>query len=88
MVLICQPLNIVLSNYQTIGVNRSWLESLSVGVGMCGRAEMAFVLISLGLTVGVFDAHVFSVLIFTAFLLNLFTPVGLLACTAPLRRKN
>ncbi len=64
----------------------SWLESFSVGVGMCGRAEMAFVLIALGLSVGVFDAAVFSVLIFTAFLLNLFTPAGLFACTALIRR--
>jgi len=64
----------------------SWLESLSVGVGMCGRAEMAFVLSSLGLTMGVFDAEVFSILIFTAFLLNLFTPLGLHACMAVLRR--
>lgn len=66
----------------------SWLESLSVGVGMCGRAEMAFVLISLGLALGVFDANVFSVLIFTAFLLNLFTPAALHACMAALRRNN
>ena len=64
----------------------SWLESLSVGVGMCGRAEMAFVLMSLGLSLGVLDANVFSILVFSAFLLNLFTPAGLLACTAPLRR--
>ncbi len=64
----------------------SWLESLSVGVGMCGRAEMAFVLISLGLTMGVFDTDVFTVLIFTAFLLNLFTPAGLVACISALRR--
>ncbi len=66
----------------------SWLESLSVGVGMCGRAEMAFVLISLGLTLGVFDAHVFSVLVFSAFLLNLFTPAALYACVHALRRQN
>jgi Kef-type K+ transport system membrane component KefB len=66
----------------------SWLESLSVGVGMCGRAEMAFVLISLGLTMGVFDSNVFSILIFSAFLLNLFTPAGLHTCIAALRRKE
>lgn len=65
-------------------INMSWAESLCVGVGMCGRAEMAFVLISLGLSVGLFDASVFSVLIFTAFLLNLFTPIALLLCTKAL----
>lgn len=66
----------------------TWLESLSVGVGMCGRAEMAFVLTSLGLTLGVIDAKVFSVLIFTAFLLNLFTPAALVACAGMLRRRG
>jgi Kef-type K+ transport system membrane component KefB len=66
----------------------SWLESLSVGVGMCGRAEMAFVLSSLGLTLGILDAYVFSVLIFSAFLLNLFTPLGLLACVAAIKRRG
>ena len=55
----------------------SWRESLEVGVGMCGRAEMAFVLAALGLSLGVLDARAFSALIFTAFLLNLFTPLGL-----------
>jgi len=64
----------------------TWLESLTVGVGMCGRAEMAFVLTSMAFSLGVFDAEVFSVLIFTAFLLNLFTPVGLLGCVRLLRR--
>lgn len=64
----------------------SWLESLSIGVGMCGRAEMAFVLTSMGLTLGVFDARVFSVMIFTAFLLNLFTPAGLVVCVSALKR--
>lgn len=67
-------------------IKMSWLESLTVGVGMCGRAEMAFVLTSLGLTLGVLDVKVFSILIFTAFLLNLFTPAGLLACSYLLRR--
>lgn len=69
-------------------LDMSWMEALTVGIGMCGRAEMAFVLIAMGLTLGVFDAQVFSVLIFTAFLLNLFTPAGLLACASALRRKG
>lgn len=66
----------------------SWPESLSIGVGMCGRAEMAFVLTSLGLSLGVFDAYVFSILIFTAFLLNLFTPAALLVCAKHLKRNH
>ena len=59
----------------------SWAESITVGVGMCGRAEMAFVLASLGLSIGAIDETAFSVLIFTTFLLNLITPVGLKACS-------
>lgn len=59
----------------------TWIESLTVGVGMCGRGEVAFVLSSLGLTLGAIDAQTFSILIFTTFLLNLITPLGLKACS-------
>lgn len=55
----------------------SKLESLGVGVGMCGRAEMAFILAALGLNLGVFDERIFSIIIFSTFLLNLATPVAL-----------
>ncbi|NKB70118.1 MAG: hypothetical protein GKR89_23845 [Candidatus Latescibacteria bacterium] len=57
-----------------------WREALTVGVGMCGRAEMAFILASLALAQGAIDQNIFSVLIFTAFLLNLFTPLALKGC--------
>lgn len=69
-------------------IKMSWPESLTVGVGMCGRGGMAFALTSMGLTLGVYDANVFSVLIFTAFLMNLFTPTGLVACITALRREK
>lgn len=59
-------------------------EALTVGVGMCGRAEMAFILSSLALAQGAIDQPVFTALIFTAFLLNLFTPLGLKRCAAML----
>ena len=52
-------------------------EALTVGVGMCGRAELAFILASLALAQGAIGQSVFSVLIFTAFVLNLFTPLAL-----------
>ncbi len=55
-------------------------EALAVGVGMCGRAEMAFVLASLALAQGAIDQAVFTILILTAFLLNLFTPLALKGC--------
>ena len=55
-------------------------EALAVGVGMCGRAEMAFILASLALAQGAIDQTIFTALIFTAFLLNLFTPLSLKGC--------
>jgi Kef-type K+ transport system membrane component KefB len=55
-------------------------EALTVGIGMCGRAELAFILASLALAQGAIEPAVFSVVIFTAFLLNLFTPLGLKGC--------
>ena len=65
----------------------SWVESLAGGVGMCGRAEMAFVLSALGLSMGAIDAEVFSILIFTSFLLNLLASAGLARCAALMKRE-
>ena len=56
-------------------------EALTVGVGMCGRAELAFILASLALAQGAVTPTVFSVLIFTAFVLNLFTTMALKGCS-------
>jgi Kef-type K+ transport system membrane component KefB len=56
------------------------VEALTVGVGMCGRAEIAFIVASLALAQGAIDQASFTVLIFTAFLLNLFTPLALKGC--------
>lgn len=55
-------------------------EALTVGVGMCGRAELAFILASLALAQGAVDQSIFTALIFTAFVLNLFTPMALKGC--------
>ncbi|NKB37125.1 MAG: hypothetical protein GKR93_08105 [Gammaproteobacteria bacterium] len=60
-------------------------EALTVGVGMCGRAEMAFILAALALAQGAIDQPVFTVLILTAFTLNLFTPMALKGCAALLK---
>lgn len=62
-------------------------EALTVGVGMCGRAEIAFILASLALAQGAIDQSSFSALIFTAFLLNLFTPLALKGCAFMLEGK-
>ncbi len=62
-------------------------EALTVGVGMCGRAEIAFILAALALAQGAIDKPVFSALIFTAFILNLFTPLALKGCAVLLEGK-
>jgi Kef-type K+ transport system membrane component KefB/Trk K+ transport system NAD-binding subunit len=62
-------------------------EALTVGVGMCGRAEIAFILASLALAQGAIDQTAFTALIFTAFLLNLFTPLALKGCAVMLEGK-
>lgn len=64
----------------------SWLESLSVGVGMCGRAEMAYVIAALGFKLGAFDNNVLSAMIFVTFLVNIFTSVGLKLCAPGLHK--
>ncbi len=68
-------------------LNLSWIESFTVGVGMCGRAEMAFILASLAYTQNIIDKAVFSILIFTAFLLNLITPTLLKVCAMLLKKE-
>jgi len=60
-------------------------EALTVGVGMCGRAELAFILASLALAQQAIDQPIFTALIFTAFLLNLFTPLALKGCAVMLQ---
>ena len=64
----------------------SWLESFSVGAGMCGRAEMAYVIAALGFQLGAFDARVLSVMIFVTFLVNIFTSAGLKLCAPGLHK--
>ena len=54
---------------------------------MCGRAEIAFILASLALVQGAIDQTAFTTLIFTAFVLNLFTPLALKGCAELLQGK-
>ena len=67
-------------------LNFSWTESVAVGVGMCGRAEMAYVIAALGFQIGAFDARVLSIMIFVTFLVNIVTSVGLKLCAPELLR--
>lgn len=66
----------------------SWVEALSVGIGMCGRAEMAFILASIGLSTGAIDGQVFSILLLVTFLLNLFASSGLTACARAMKTRG
>ena len=69
-------------------IGMPWREALTVGVGMCGRAEMAFILAALALAQGVIGQETFTILIFTAFLLNLFTPLALKGCSVLLEGRG
>ncbi len=64
----------------------SRMESLTIGVGMMGRAEMAFVLASIGFHMEIISSEVFSILLFTTFLLNLLTILGLKVCALKLAK--
>lgn len=77
---VCAVGQILSAGFMARLLNFSWMESAAVGIGMCARAEMAVILASLGLTMGVLDTKIFSILIFTTFLLNMITPVGLKIC--------
>ncbi|MCH7531046.1 MAG: cation:proton antiporter [Gemmatimonadetes bacterium] len=72
---------IVSAGGMALRIGLSAREALTVGVGMCGRAELAFILAALALAQGAIDSSIFSVLIFTAFVLNLFTPLALKGCS-------
>jgi Kef-type K+ transport system membrane component KefB len=62
------------------------IESLTIGIGMCGRAEVAFILAAIGLKLEVIDDVIFSIIIFSTFILNLFASLGLKGCAILLRR--
>ena len=69
-------------------LNFTLIESLTVGIGMCGRAEMAFIFASIGLSMHIIDNTIFTVLGFTIFLLNLLTSIGLKVCDVVLKGKE
>lgn len=58
----------------------SHIESLSIGIGMIGRAEMSFILAAIGLKLGTLNEAIFSILIFSTFILNIIASAGLKAC--------
>ena len=69
-------------------VKFSNIESLTIGIGMCGRAEVAFILAAIGLKLEVIDDAIFSILIFSTFILNLIASLGLKGCAVLLKRNK
>jgi Kef-type K+ transport system membrane component KefB len=65
----------------------SKLESLTIGIGMCGRAEVAFILAAIGLKLEIIDDTMFSILIFSTFILNFIASLGLKGCAVLLKGK-
>ena len=63
-------------------------ESLTIGIGMVGRAEMAFILAAIGLKLGAISDSVFSILIFSTFILNFIATFGLKLASIFLKRKQ
>lgn len=64
------------------------LESLTIGIGMSGRAEMAFILVAIGRQLEVINDTIFSILIFSTFILNIIASIGLKGCAVMLKRKS
>jgi len=52
----------------------SWWDSFSVGVGMMPRLEIALVIAYYGLTTGIIDADLYSVVVFMGLVTAIFTP--------------
>lgn len=56
--------------------NYAWYESVMIGIGMLGRAELAFVVLDIGYVQNaIFTSSAFYTLMFTAFWLNVSVPV-------------
>jgi len=69
-------------------VKFSNIESLTIGIGMCGRAEMAFILAAIGRNLEVINDTIFSILIFSTFILNIIASLGLKECAVLLKRRS
>ncbi len=58
--------------------NYHWHESVMIGLGMLGRAELAFIVINIAFVQNkIIDVTEFYILMFTAFLLNITVPISL-----------
>jgi Kef-type K+ transport system membrane component KefB len=66
----------------------STIESFTIGIGMTGRAEMAFILAAIGQKLQILDDNLFSIIVFSTFLLNFFASFGLKYCANIIEKRN
>jgi Kef-type K+ transport system membrane component KefB len=66
----------------------STVESVTIGIGMTGRAEMAFILAAVGQKMEILDDNLFSIIVFSTFLLNFFASFALKYCAGVLKKKK
>ena len=88
LVLSCVVVQIISAGGMAKLAKFSNAESLTIGIGMVGRAEMAFILAAIGLKLGAISDSVFSILIFSTFILNFIATFGLKWASIFLKRKQ
>ncbi|RKE04518.1 cation:proton antiporter [Marinifilum flexuosum] len=66
----------------------STVESITIGIGMTGRAEMAFILAAIGQKMQILDNNLFSIIVFSTFILNFFATFGLKYCAGVIKRNQ
>ncbi|PXY03070.1 hypothetical protein DF185_02975 [Marinifilum breve] len=66
----------------------STVESITIGIGMTGRAEMAFILAAIGQKLQILDNNLFSIIVFSTFILNFFATFGLKYCAGVIKRNQ
>ncbi len=88
LVIMCTVVQIISAGGMAKLAKFSNLESLTIGIGMVGRAEMAFILAAIGLKMNVISDTLFSILVFSTFILNIIASFGLKWVSVLLKRKN
>jgi Kef-type K+ transport system membrane component KefB len=88
LVVVCSVVQVISAGGMARVAKFSKVESLTIGIGMVGRAEMAFILAAIGLKLNVISDAVFSILVFSTFILNIIASLGLKGASVLLKRKS
>lgn len=88
LVITCLIVQIVSAGGMAKLAKFSNIEALTIGIGMVGRAEMAFILAAIGLKLEVISDSVFSILVFSTFILNIIASLGLKGASILLKKNN